>query len=65
MFKRPSWRCMPISRGGAPPAAGLPRRTGWLALTGGAGALVFGCAGFIGAELPGLLFNGFAGLITL
>jgi hypothetical protein len=46
------------------PASGLPPRTGWLALTGGAGALVFGAAGLIGAELPGLLFNGIAGLIT-
>lgn len=46
------------------PAAGLPRNTGWLALIGGAGALVFGASGLTGADLPGLLFNGFAGLIT-
>lgn len=47
------------------PASGLPRRTGWLALTGGAGALVFGASGLTGEELPGLLFNRCAGLITL
>lgn len=47
------------------PASGLPRRTGWLALIGGAGALIFGVSGLAGADLPGLLFNGFAGLITV
>jgi hypothetical protein len=47
------------------PASGLPRRTGWLALTGGAGALIFGASGLTGADLPGLLFNGCAGLITV
>lgn len=47
------------------PASGLPRRTGWLAVTGGAGALIFGASGLAGADLPGLLFNGFAGLVTL
>lgn len=47
------------------PDAGLPRRTGWLAVAGGGGALVFGAAGLAGLDLPGLLFNGFAALITV
>jgi hypothetical protein len=47
------------------PEAGLPRWPGVLAVVGGAGALVFGSAGLAGLELPGLLFNGFAGLTTL
>jgi hypothetical protein len=47
------------------PDAGLPRRTGWLAVIGGGGALIFGACGLAGVHLPGLLFNAFAGLITL
>lgn len=47
------------------PDAGLPRRAGWLAVVGGGGALFFGASGLAGADLPGLLFNGFAGLITV
>lgn len=47
------------------PGSCLPRRTGWLAMLGGAGSLTFGCAGLIGADPPGLLFNGFAAMITL
>lgn len=47
------------------PGAGLPRRPGMLAVAGGAGAFVFGSVGLAGLELPGLLFNGFAGLTTL
>ena len=46
------------------PNAGLPRRVGWLAVVGGGGALVFGTTGLAGADVPGLLFNGFAALIT-
>lgn len=46
------------------PDAGLPRLPGVLALAGGAGALTFGACGLAGLELPGLLFNGFALLIT-
>jgi hypothetical protein len=47
------------------PSAGLPRRTGWLAVAGGGGALLFGASGLAGQPLPGLLFNGFAGLVTV
>lgn len=47
------------------PSAGLPRRTGWLAVTGGGGSLLFGASGLAGQPLPGLLFNGFAALITV
>lgn len=47
------------------PEAGLPRWPGVLAVVGGAGALVFGSFGLAGLELPGLLFNGFAGLTTI
>jgi hypothetical protein len=47
------------------PSAGLPRRTGWLAIAGGGGSLIFGASGLAGQPLPGLLFNGFAGLITV
>lgn len=47
------------------PHAGLPRWPGALAVIGGVGAFVFGSAGLAGLELPGLLFNGFAGLTTL
>lgn len=47
------------------PGAGLPRWPGALAVVGGAGALVFGCAGLAGLEPDGLLFNGFTGLTTL
>lgn len=46
------------------PGAGLPRRTGWLAVAGGGGALGFGMLGLAGAEPPGVLFNYFAGLTT-
>lgn len=47
------------------PGGGLPRRTAWLAVAGGGGALVFGATGLAGLHLPGLLFNALAGLITV
>jgi hypothetical protein len=44
---------------------GFPRWLGVIALTGGAGAVFMGVAGFLRVPVPGVLFNVFALLVTL
>jgi hypothetical protein len=50
---------------GALAGAGFPRWLGSIALTGGAGALLSGIAGFLHVPVPGVLFNVFAFVVTL